>query len=263
MADHLVGMETSGDYFLVLTEDDKLAFDEDCCCIKPIISISTCDSSVNYTQLCRFETVTGQPPGLAGPTACTPAAKPDHGPDGSCVDAPLAIDITKYNNDRNALTAALAANPLWPLAAATMMPGFKCWAGVTGALKAAGEPDPQDSFGAIPFVATGTSPTARMTLADLQSTFETLYDLHFPPADEPTGVRDQEHRATFLWDVDNSGSIFLSQWPPAVETAFLNWLAANYPKVRRRRWIINNYLVDGEDWIRRLKDHYLDTVAGG
>jgi hypothetical protein len=44
---------------------------------------------------------------------------------------------------------------------------------------------------------------------------------------------------------------------------FKNWLASNYPNVCRREWTISNYLTDGEDWFRRLNDHFLDTVNGG
>ena len=110
------------------------------------------------------------------------------------------------------------------------------------------------------FVLTGTSATARIALQDLKDLFETLYDKHFPPASEPGGVRNKSHQAVFLFDVDNTGSILLSEWPASVRTDFLTWLASNYQKVTVRETIITNYLVDGEDWLRRMRDNYIDYI---
>jgi hypothetical protein len=235
-----------------------------CCCGKPIIAISTVDSSVNYTQLCNFEDAAGcWPPGVfpCGPVACSPPFNP---PDGWSVRAPLPIDIAKYTADRQLVIDSVDAHGgAWPLAASEIIGRYAYWAGTKLAVVPDGEPDPTDSFGAMEFRLSGTASNARITLQDLKDLFETLYDKHFPPANEPGGVRDKNHEAVFLFDVDNSGSITIAQWPSSVRTNFLSWLATDYPNVRRREWTISNYLTDGEDWLRRLNDHYLDTVNGG
>ncbi len=230
-----------------------------CCCVEPIIAISTIDSSVNYAHLCNFEDASGCfPPFVApcGPVDCPERFPTD--PPGDCVGAPKAVDIAKYNADQQLMTDALDKHGKeYPLAGGEILGGFKCWAGTKNAVVPAGQSDPEDSFGPMEFVLTGTSATARITLQDLKNLFETLYDKHFPP---PGGVRNKSHEAVFLFDVDNTGSILLSEWPASVRTDFLAWLAANYQKVTVRETIITNYLVDGEDWLRRMRDNYIDYI---
>jgi hypothetical protein len=218
------------------------------CCV-PIIAISTLDSSVTYTYLCDFENSSGSPG-----SSCPPGTG---SADGDGVLTPIASDISKYNADRALIVSSLTSyGAAWPLAASEIIGKFKRWAGVVRAVVAAGQPLPQDSYGDMEFVLSGTSATARISLTDLQNLFQTLYNKHFP------GM-DNNQFATFLFDEDSSGSITVSQWPASVKTAFLNWIASTYPHVRVREFTITNYLVDGEDWIRRLNDHYLDTVVNG
>lgn len=233
-----------------------------CCCVgSPIIAISTVDSSVNYAHLCNFEDANGcWPPNVApcGPTACS---LPQTAPDGNCVGTPLAIDISKYNADRQLIIDSLDEHGgSWPLAAAEIIGRYRCWAGTKRAVVPDGQSDPTDSFGPMEFMVSGTGFSARITLQDLKDLFEQLYDKHFPPE---SSERDKTHKAVFLFDIDDSGSITVAQWPSTVKTNFLSWLSTEYPNVRRREWTISNYLVDGEDWLRRLNDHYLDTVNGG
>src|SRR5262245_26625119 len=134
-------LHTDGDKLLVST-DGKLTTDPACCCGQPIIAISTLDSSVSYTHLCSFETAAG---GVPGTPDCT---NPPTDPDGTCVKTPLAIDREKYNADRALLAVSLSTHGVsWPLAAGEIVGKYKCWAGVTRAVYADGEPLPTDSYG--------------------------------------------------------------------------------------------------------------------
>ena len=240
-----------------------MRFSPGCCCGKPIIAISTIDSSVEYAFLCVYEDSQGRfPPGIGGngPPACPfPQPPPANQPaDGSCVSPPLQKDRDKYNADRQKLSDSLNEfGGSFPLAAAEIVGRYRCWSGIKGAVIPTGEPDPQDSYGNIEIVISGSSYQARITLQDLKDTFIRLYDKHFPPANEPGGQRDQSHEAIFLFDVDNSGSITVAGWPSQVKTDFTTWLTQQFPNVTRKETTITNYLVDTEAWVNRLNNNYL------
>jgi len=201
------------------------------------------DSSVEYARLCVYES-------LEGETAyeCRPIADYQDGAAGSCVLSPLERDRTKYNGDRQNFIDALHDG--FPVASAIISAGGFCWSGTKGSVITEGEPDPEDSFGDMYFTTAGSGRDARISLEDLQTTFETLYQKH--------EFADQEGRAVLLFDVDNSGSIRVSQWPASVKDEFLSWVASEYPNVIVRETTISNYISDGEDWIRRQMDNYLN-----
>lgn len=215
-------------------------------CCYPLIAISTIDSSVTYTYLCDFENSSGDP-GSSCPGGTGSA-------DGDGVLTPIASDISKYNADK-ALLAATLGKISNKLAAGEIIGKFKRWSGVTRAIYPNGEALPVDSFGNMELVLSGTSATARITLGDLQTLFTTLYQKHFPGA-------GNNEVAILIFDVDNSGSITTAQWPSSVRTDFLAWMASNYPNVKVKEYTITNYLIDGEDWIRRLNDHVKEVQCG-
>ncbi len=232
----------------------------------PIIAISTVDSSVNYTQLCVFETSTG-----AVPTYGSSSGYPECDyqtnyqlSDGTCVRSPLAGDRAKYNADRQQFIDDI--DDAFPVASAIISGTGYCWAGTKASVITAGEADPEDSFGPMSFRVGGTSRTNRITLADLQETFRQQWKKHglkddletANDADEDKTRKDTE--AVLLFDVDNSGSISVSQWPSTIRTEFETWVRTEYPKVEIRATVISNYQVDGEDWIRRQHDAYKKLV---
>lgn len=229
------------------------------CCGLPVIAISTIDSSVEYTHLCNFEDANGLfPPFFPnGPPDCS---VPIGAADGFCVKAPKANDIARYTADRQAIIDMLDLyGDEWPLAAGEIVGKFRCWAGVKAAVVTAGEPDPEDSFGAMEIKLSGTGTNARISLVDLQDLFWTLFDKH--PRLNPGGTRDTEADFVFLFDVDNSGSISLFEWPNAVKTAFDNWVTTTFPKCQVRQTTISNYLVDTERWLMRLKNNYINLLT--
>jgi hypothetical protein len=229
-----------------------------CCCGRPIIYISTTDSSVYYAHLCNFETAGGlfPPGGLFGPAECP--LKPSTDPDGSGVGTPKANDIARWNADRLALADALDEHgDKWPLTAAILAPRFRCWAGTLDAIRPNGEPNAQDSHGDIIMTnAVGTGPTVRLTFLDLQFFFDLLVVKQF-------GFPYAGQKAEVILDVDDSGSTREIEWSPGTRTTFITYLQNNYPNFHYTEKRISNYLTDGEDWLRRMKDFYLEIVNNG
>lgn len=220
------------------------------CCGYPLVIISTCDSSVNYTYLCFFEDANGNPG-----NSCPPGTN-QNDPDGSCVLNPKQADRDKWNLDRNNFTQTrLKHEANWPVAGGIISGGYRCWAGVKAAITAISEPWVQDTYGDFIFAASGTGNNARINLADLQNLFAALFQKHNLP--------DNNALFGFLFIVDNTGSITVNQWPAQVKTDFINWVQATYPNCRIREIILSNYLVDGEDWVRHCDEYYQDVVKNG
>ncbi len=226
---------------------------------KPVIAMSTVDSSVEYAQLCVYETTTGAVPTFSTPAECTPITNFQNNAAGSCVKPPLQADRDRYNADALAFKNGLQER--FKVASGILGGTGFCWAGVKGAVITEGEDDPEDSFGPQEYETSGTSATARVGLQDLKDMFENLYAKHeFKDKD---GNPDKKAEAVLLLDVDNSGSITLSQWPAANKASFLSWLATEYPKVTVRESTISNYQIDGENWLgRQLKNYnaYIKSV---
>ncbi len=208
----------------------------------PVIAISTVDSSVEYARLCVFEGLSGT---YSFPAECDYYTYYQQSA-GSCVLEPLQRDRDAYNGDRVAFADALEDG--FPVASAILSATGFCWSGTKDAVITAGEADPMDTFGTMHFAVTGSSATARLAAGELQNTFELLYNKH--------GFTDKEGTATLLFDVDNSGSIRVDQWPASSKSQFLSWLSTEYPNVTVRETTIANYQVDGEDWLRRQLDNY-------
>lgn len=230
---------------------------EICCCGMPVVALWTLDSSWHYAQLCSFESADGcfptvaltAPPCASASIECP--TKPETDPDGSGVGTPKSSDIDRWNEDRIALNTYRSAHEdRWPIAIGELGGKFRNWAGVIGALMPSGEANAKDTYGDVEIRFTGTSPTARVTLADLQDLFDDLFAKH--------NLGGKTGTATLLLGVDNSGSITLSQWPAAVKASFLAYIASDYPNVTIREYTLTIALSSGdtERWLKQIKDQY-------
>jgi hypothetical protein len=227
----------------------------------PLVMISTCDSSVNYAQLCVYETPEGNPPSVGHPAECDFFTM-QFGPEGSCVLDPLQVDRDKWNLDRNAFnTTREKYEKEWPVAGGIISGGYRCWAGVKRAVMCEGEPEAEDTYGNLEFMRSGSATNARIDLADLQTMFTTLYNKH--GFKDENGDPTNEGTFGFLFVVDATGSIVVSEWPASVKTDFEAWIDSEYPNCRKKVITLSNYLVDGEDWLRHFDKYYRETVRKG
>lgn len=221
------------------------------CCGMPIVVISTFDSSVSYTHLCFFENNDGTPG--ASCFSYPPADRYD--PDGSCVHAPKQWDKDKWNLDVDNFTQTRLANEAeWPIAGGIITGKYRCWAGVKESITAITEPWVEDTYGDFEFMASGTGTNSRITLQDLKDMFESLYDKH--------GFVDKLGKFSFLFLVDNTGSILISEWPLQVKTDFEAWVETEYPNCQKRIVELSDYFADGEDWVRHCDVYYQETIEG-
>lgn len=221
-----------------------------CCeCGVPLVMISTCDSSVNYTYLCPFEQADGTPG-----NSCSPGWD-QFDPDGSCVLTPIQADIDKWNADLMLWNDAKDRYEKdYPTAAGIISGGYRCWAGVQAAIYPTGETWATDTYGDFEYASGGYDANNRITLSNLQDMFTTLHAKHELEEDEPFG---------FLWVIDNTGSITVAQWGTNVKADFLSWIASTYPECEVKEIQLNNYLVDGEDWLRHFAEYYTDVGKRG
>ena len=227
------------------------------CCRKgmPLILISTFDSSINYSHLCLFENSSGTGPGLS----CS-SSQP-HDPDGSCVQAPKQVDKTKWNLDvANFTNTRLEYESEWPVAAGIVSGGFRCWGGVKKSICAITEPWIEDSYGEADFMVGGLNPTIRITLSNLKTLFETLYNKHgFTDAG---GNPSKLGKCGLLLLVDNTGSIDIHKWQYGTYTLtlFNTWIITEYPNCEKTIIFKENYILDGEDWVRHFDEFYRERV---
>lgn len=213
------------------------------CCGKPLVLISTCDSSVNYTYLCSFELADGTPG-----NSCAPSET-------NCVYTPTADDIAKWYADKQLWEKARDTYQKdWPAAAGIISGGYKCWAGQQEAIYPYGEDWAEDTYGFFEYMTGGTDENNRITLTNLQNMFNTLKDKHELEADEEFG---------FLFVIDNTGSITVAQWGTNVKADFLSWIDSTYPQCQVKEVTLSNYLVDGEDWLRHFAEYYTDVGKQG
>ncbi|WP_146115595.1 MULTISPECIES: hypothetical protein [Pirellulaceae] len=219
--------------------------------------ISTCDSSVNYTYLCNYENDEGNPGSSCGEEIGPLVGEHTTDVQGVCVFAPLQKDIDKWNEDKDAWDEYRQKHEKhWPVASGVISGGYRCWSGIRPAIYP-GQIDADwatDTYGDMEYSTGGIGPNERITIYDLKDMFALLVDKHELEENQPFG---------FLFVIDNTGSISLSQWQTDARTDFLQWIEDEYPQCQVREITLSNYLVDGEDWLRHFKQYYEETVSRG
>lgn len=225
------------------------------CCGMPLVCISTCDSSVDYAYLCPYEDETGNPE-----NSCYEGWADDD-PDGNCVFPPLQSDLDKWNEDLTQWNETRNDyQDSWPIAGGIISGGYRCWAGIDAAIYPTSEDWAQDTYGDFEFAVGGSDYNNRLLLTDLQTMFELLYQKHI---DSEELVEHDDFGFLFL--IDNTGSITEAQWGNGADIRgqFLEWIESEYPECQIKIVDLDDYLVDGEDWLRHFAEYYEETATEG